>query len=439
MAGNTGGPVSETGPAMRLAAARVELEGGYVAFVVSDELLPADVRRSVAATVGGAAASSGGDAAGAGGDASEGSDGGSGRSSGTAEALVGAEKSGDVSESIGERRGQGAREPTRTLKDLLGDAAARSSAKRPRARPGIAAVRAAQSANLRKRPLWVIVQSDEPHAPHEASQTPVPAPDVRPTRGILRHRHSKPPQYSLSSRHVPGHQTPPYGRSSSDIIAGHVAGGALDQRVPPNWLAADGTVGLSSPGRKTGEEFDHEEFHFSDDPGSSPDVHSGVSSGESSGDEGLSGDEGSDGGDPLSTTAASGHGAMSDIDGVNAWGGRTDAALPMGGLDAAHARGRVGGDGVGGDGSDGLLVASPLPTIPVPTIPVVPDGRAVGGSGASAGVDGDPISAPISNPPPPDMMGDDDGSPATAEGGFATTPRTAAAAGATRRSRSRRD
>ena len=68
MAGNTGGPVSETGPAMRLAAARVELEGGYVAFVVSDELLPADVRRSVAATVGGAAASSGGDAAGAGGD-----------------------------------------------------------------------------------------------------------------------------------------------------------------------------------------------------------------------------------------------------------------------------------------------------------------------------------------------------------------------------------
>ena len=198
----------------------------------------------------------------------------------------------------------------------------------------------------------------------------MPAPDVRPTRGILRHRHSKPPQYSLSSRHVPGHQTPPYGRSSSDIIAGHVAGGALDQRVPPNWLAADGTVGLSSPGRKTGEEFDHEEFHFSDDPGSSPDIHSGVSSGESSGDEGLSGDEGSDEGrDPLSTTAAS----ERHLNAIESWGrSSADAPHVVGGLDAAHgAHGQVvSGDGTS-DGSDGLLVASPLPTIPVPPLSLI--------------------------------------------------------------------
>ena len=90
MAGNTaGGPVSETGPAMRLAAARVELDGGYVAFVVSDELLPADVRRSVVdpgASAGFQVPSRNNTSGGK--DGSEGSDGGSGKSSGTAEGLV---------------------------------------------------------------------------------------------------------------------------------------------------------------------------------------------------------------------------------------------------------------------------------------------------------------------------------------------------------------
>ena len=36
-----------------------------------------------------------------------------------------------------------------------------------------------------RRPLWVIVQSDEPTAPPEALSA-VPTPDVQPTRGILR-------------------------------------------------------------------------------------------------------------------------------------------------------------------------------------------------------------------------------------------------------------
>ena len=102
---------------------RARRAGGWVRpFVVSDELLPADVRRSVAATVGGRRRR-----------AAETQPAPAvtrrrvrrriRRSSGTAEALVGGEER-DVSESIGERRGTGAREPTRTLKDLLGDAAA---------------------------------------------------------------------------------------------------------------------------------------------------------------------------------------------------------------------------------------------------------------------------------------------------------------------------
>ena len=141
MAGNTGGPVSETGPAMRLAAARVELEGGYVAFVVSDELLPADVRRSVAAAVGGAPSSGHGCGVrlAAGGRRRRGRVGGVRRR--IREILRhrgGARRRGEERRRlrIHRRRGEdkrAQREATsatrtaRTLKDLLGDAAARSN------------------------------------------------------------------------------------------------------------------------------------------------------------------------------------------------------------------------------------------------------------------------------------------------------------------------
>ena len=183
------------------------------------------------------------------------------------------------------------------------------------------------------------MQSDQTETQHDSAlQTPVPAPDVQPTRGILRHRHSKP----LPPRRA---QTPmgdgamgvgSHGRhlctkkvwwwtrgarraraaANPTPAARREAGSAIDERSmsgrrvsrhkretldpiadirdvrgDPDW-AVD-ALALAAAGARN-EGLPHILFPM-DDGGSSPDVHSGVSSGESSGDEGLSGDEGSDG------------------------------------------------------------------------------------------------------------------------------------------------
>ena len=85
----------------------------------------------------------------------------------------------------------------------------------------------------------------------------------------------------MSGRRVSRHK-----RETLDPIAD-----IRDVRGDPDW-AVD-ALALAAAGARN-EGLPHILFPM-DDGGSSPDVHSGVSSGESSGDEGLSGDEGSDG------------------------------------------------------------------------------------------------------------------------------------------------
>jgi hypothetical protein len=247
-----------------MAAARVELERGYVAFVVSDELLPADVRRQVgmpaapagvdsskapavgdkpAAAVGDKATGAVAAAAASLQAAAAAGAGAAGASGAAAGAAAGATKSGSAEAAAAA---------------VLAAAVTTPVAASGLSRPGIArarnqaAMQAATQAAAR-RPLWVIVQSDEPPAPPEALSA-VPAPDVQPTRGILRHRHSK--------------------ANNGAVIGGHGSHVALPAHAAASDWAADAlALATSSPGRAT-EEF-AEEFHFSDDPGSSPDIHSG--------------------------------------------------------------------------------------------------------------------------------------------------------------------
>ena len=262
-----------------IAAARVELERGYVAFIVSSELLPADVQQQVGMTAGAGEGAEGADPKKPSPRlTSSGGGGGGGGEGGTLE--TGAEEavSGEEDGVTGPAAGAAA--------SLGGASGGAEGSKSARMRPGVAVLRKQAAAEKKmqaaRRPLWVIIQSDEPPAPPEAVSA-VPAPDVRPTRGILRHRHSK--------------------ANNGAVIGGHGSHVAPQGHVATDWAADALALATSSPGR-TAEEF-AEEFHFSDDPGSSPDIHSGVSSGESSG------DEGSDGCDPLSSSAVSGHGGWS--------------------------------------------------------------------------------------------------------------------------------
>ena len=115
----------------------------------------------------------------------------------------------------------------------------------------------------------------------------MPAPDVQPTRGILRHRHSKPlpPRSTADARdearpafpHETDWATDALAFAATGVRKGLLEGPRVDRSFGDAFrLPVDAGFSL-------------------DDGGSSPDAHSGASSGDSSGDEGLSADEGSDG------------------------------------------------------------------------------------------------------------------------------------------------
>ena len=317
-----------------MVAARVELPRGYVAFIVSDTLLPADFRHQVGIPPGTDAVTAGTDEVTAGTDVMTAGEvvladvgdvdfrrqvrmpagihvGGGAeyrrRAGVTASAGVDDNAAGDGSVDVDRTSVDVAATAAATLRAGAGvepgtepgagagasgcsvggtaDAAASAAAAVVVAaaaaatvagaglsRPGIALFRKHATS---RRPLWVVVQSDDPPAPAEALSA-VPTSDVQPARGILRHRHSK--------------------SHSGDVIEGLGSHAAIPAHVAASDWAADAlALATSSPGRSA-EEF-APLFRFSADPGSSPDIHSGISSGESSG------DEGSDGGDPLSTTA----------------------------------------------------------------------------------------------------------------------------------------
>ena len=104
---------------------------------------------------------------------------------------------------------------------------------------------------------------------------------ANPTPAARREAGSAIDERSMRGRRVSRHK-----RETLDPIAD-----IRDVRGDPDW-AVD-ALALAAAGARN-EGLPHILFPM-DDGGSSPDVHSGVSSGESSGDEGLSGDEGSDG------------------------------------------------------------------------------------------------------------------------------------------------
>ena len=344
-------------------ALRVDLEGGYVAFIVSRELLPEDVRRSVASDEAAKEEASG---LGFSGDARRG-DGAESKgrtresSPSTRRRLRDSAPTPAALASSNDSNASGASDDTKELAtirhvaregvadgggsiaaddDAVAATNGASGADRARTRDGDEARLRSDIRNRLRRPLWVIVQSDQTETQHDSAlQTPVPAPDVQPTRGILRHRHSKPlpPRRAQTpmgdgAMGVGSHgQLPVYEKGLVVDAGGHVvrraaanptpatrreAGSAMDERSmrgrrvsrhkretldpiadirdvrgDPDW-AVD-ALALAAAGARN-EGLPHILFPM-DDGGSSPDVHSGVSSGESSGDEGLSGDEGSDG------------------------------------------------------------------------------------------------------------------------------------------------
>ena len=201
-------------------ALRVDLEGGYVAFIVSRELLPEDVRRSVASDEAAKEEASGlgfsGDARRGDGAESKGrtreSSPSTRRASDSAPTPAALASSNDsnasgASDDTKELATLGARDVTDVAREGVADGGGSiaadddavaatngaSGADRARTRDGDAARLRSDIRNRLRRPLWVIVQSDQTETQHDSAlQTPVPAPDVQPTRGILRHRHSKP-------------------------------------------------------------------------------------------------------------------------------------------------------------------------------------------------------------------------------------------------------
>ena len=201
-------------------ALRVDLEGGYVAFIVSRELLPEDVRRSVASDEAAKEEASGlgfsGDARRGDGAESKGrtreSSPSTRRASDSAPTPAALASSNDsnasgASDDTKELATLGARDVTDVAREGVADGGGSiaadddavaatngaSGADRARTRDGDAARLRSDVRNRLRRPLWVIVQSDQTETQHDSAlQTPVPAPDVQPTRGILRHRHSKP-------------------------------------------------------------------------------------------------------------------------------------------------------------------------------------------------------------------------------------------------------
>ena len=338
-------------------ALRVDLEGGYVAFIVSRELLPEDVRRSVASDEAAKEEASGlgfsGDARRGDGAESKGrtreSSPSTRRASDSAPTPAALASSNDsnasgASDDTKELATLGARDVTDVAREGVADGGGSiaadddavaatngaSGADRARTRDGDAARLGSDVRNRLRRPLWVIVQSDQTETQHDSAlQTPVPAPDVQPTRGILRHRHSKPlpPRRAQTpmgdgAMGVGSHgQLPVYEKGLVVDAGGHVvrraaanptpaarreAGSAIDERSmsgrrvsrhkretldpiadirdvrgDPDW-AVD-ALALAAAGARN-EGLPHILFPM-DDGGSSPDVHSGVSSGESSGDE----------------------------------------------------------------------------------------------------------------------------------------------------------
>ena len=310
---HSGGSMATASLAM--AAARVDLDGGYVAYVVSDEMLPADVRKHARA------AEREGEYAHI---AREGERGSTRDSSGSRDSRDSGSGSADL-----------LRDRDLVADELSGD-------------PGITARRGPRDQSSSRRPLWIIVQSDEPRRDASALQTPVPAPDVQPTRGILRHRHSAPLARGGAGRALgpPAEGSGPAVDWAADVLAlGPSAtsammspGGMHAHREGAMTIPSLGGVSAFGGGDGPGEAFAMTPPRASADfrsgfevpdslagpggggvggsngfealdtgellsGGGSPDIHSGASSGESSGDEGLSGDEASDGslggGDPL--------------------------------------------------------------------------------------------------------------------------------------------
>ena len=261
-------------------ALRVDLEGRYVAFIVSSELLPEDVRRSVAlfdeeeeAKEASVSASGGGDGARRERKAGDGASGAPLPSGGGSDSV--ASGASDDTKELATR--EGVAEGATAAEDASPGANRSSGEGQPR-----------RSVSRLRRPLWVIVQSDQMETQHDSAlQTPVPAPDVQPTRGILRHRHSKPlpPRSTADARdearpafpHETDWATDALAFAATGVRKGLLEGPRVDRSFGDAFrLPVDAGFSL-------------------DDGGSSPDAHSGASSGDSSGDEGLSGDEGSDG------------------------------------------------------------------------------------------------------------------------------------------------
>ena len=184
-----------------MTALRVDLEGGYVAFIVSHELLPEDVRRSVANDE--EAREEARSVFGEKRDDRPGAE--SGKSRDSSPSARGSLRAGGGGS---DSNASGASDDTKELATAADGTGPEKESNGNRARNvalGVSAFSQTKSYS-RLRPLWVIVQSDQMETQHDSAlQTPVPAPDVQPTRGILRHRHSKPlpPRREGDSSEVP--------------------------------------------------------------------------------------------------------------------------------------------------------------------------------------------------------------------------------------------